>query len=164
MRGIKAPSSKREEAKSMGIFNKCENYEDGVYARRVARGEVPKPRTEVSRAMEIVKLRNEVQELSEENRKLRKAINIYQERLQTMEFVHSMDELIDTMKEEKATKPASSDLFDALLKFKPTASDSDATNMLSPENSIASADIPDNAEFESDEVAQNEVGWNDEER
>lgn len=149
----------------MGLFNKREAFEDGVYARRVARGEVPKTRTEISNAMEIVKLRNEVKELYEENRRLRKEINIYQERLQTMDFVHSMDELIDTMKEEKATaKPSSSDLFDALLKFKPTASGSDANNMLSVENSIASADIPDNAEFDDGEIAENEAGWNDEER
>lgn len=149
----------------MGLFNKRQAFEDSVYARRLARGEVQERPIIIPRPNELEILRREVRELTEENRRLKKEISSYQQQVETFEYVHNIDELIDTMKEEKTAKPSGVDVWSALLKGKPStsATDDSGVNLLSPDFQVTTQ-LPDNAEFESDEVAENEVGWNDEER
>lgn len=149
----------------MGLFNKRQAFEDGVYARRLARGEVQEKSIIIPRPNELELLRREVRELTEENRRLRKEISSYQQQVETFEYVHNIDELIETMKEEKTAKPSGVDVWSSLLKGKPStsATDEGGVNLLSPDCQFITQ-LPDNAEFEDDEVVEDEVGWNDEER
>ena len=150
----------------MGIFFKNrEANEDSVYARRLARGEVAERPIIIQRPNELEILRREVRELTEENRRLRKEISSYQQQVETFEYVHNIDELIDTMKEENATKQTKVDVWSSLLQGKPStsATDDSGGNLLSAESQFITQ-LPDNAEFESDEIAEDEIGWNDEER
>ena len=149
----------------MGLFNKRQAFEDGVYARRLARGEVQEKSIIIPRPNELEILRREVRELTEENRRLRKEISSYQQQVETFEYVHNIDELIETMKEEKTAKPSGVDVWSSLLKGKPStsATDESGVNLLLPASQFITQ-LPDNAEFEDDEVVEDEVGWNDEER
>ena len=154
-----------KEAKPMGLFSKRQAFEDSVYARRLARGEVQEKPIIIPRPNELEMLRREVRELTEENRRLRKEISSYQQQVETFEYVHNIDELIETMKEEKTTKPSGVDVWSSLLKGKPStsATDDSGINLLLPASQFMTQHLPDNAEFE-DEVVEDEVGWNDEER
>jgi len=86
----------------MGLFfKKSEPYQDGVYARRLERGEIDgKTLTVFHRPNELERLRQEVKELTAENRRLRKEIVSCQEEISRMTFVNDMDDLIDAMKKD----------------------------------------------------------------
>ena len=143
----------------MGLFRKREEFEDSVYARRVARGEVSEIPVLLHKANEVHQLRREVKELAEENRQLKKQIEEYQEEMTRSAFVHSMDDLIDAMRQDNEKPSIASSSLSALLGWKPSAASDDGgtSNMLLPENYIRAVNT-DISEF-ADEYK--EVDWSD---
>ena len=76
---------------------------DGIYERREARGEIPEEPQLIwqVRASKMEAQKEEIQRLRMENRRLYRELEELQKQLETMNFVHSIDDLIDTMREEK---------------------------------------------------------------
>lgn len=146
-----------------------EKIQDSVYERRRERGEVPtKSYYEKVRekSLELEEQRRLVQLLSEENRRLRRELEKVQAQLSTMEFTHSMDELIDAMREEKKKPDMLFNPFAGIL-GKPSASASSSTDsgnaesMLSPEHmaevqGILNGEIPDDAEIFDEDIDESD--------
>lgn len=84
------------------LFTK-QNTEDSVYARRVARGEIPANPEMLfqTRASKLDEQRQEIVRLTMENRKLQRELEALQKKLETMSYVHSIDDLIDSMAQQK---------------------------------------------------------------
>ena len=80
--------------------------------------------------------RQEIQRLKLENRRLYRELEELQKQLETMNYVHSIDDLIDTMREEKPK--ASNNPFAIFANGGSTGSGTDsgthADKMLSPDN------------------------------
>lgn len=151
-----------------------EKMQDSVYERRKERGELPMEsyfEKVMGKSLELEEQRRLVQSLSEENRRLRWELEKVQAQLSTMEFTHSMDELIDAMREEKKKPDMLFNPFAGIL-GKPSASANSSTDsgnaesMLSPENllqtkSILNGEIPDDAEFLDEEDMDVSDGMDD---
>ena len=88
--------------KSILSQKKNETEHDSVYERRVMRGEVPEDPQHIweARVSRMEKQKQEIEALTMENRRLRRELEKLQKELQTMEYVHSIDDLIDTMQKQ----------------------------------------------------------------
>lgn len=145
------------------------NIQDSVYEKRKERGELPDQsyyEKVMKKSLELEEQRRLVQSLSEENRRLRRELEKVQAQLSTMEFTHSMDELIDAMREEKKKPDMLFNPFAGLL-GKPSVSGSstsdsgDAESMLSPEHmaevqGILNGEIPDDAEIFDEDIDESD--------
>lgn len=144
----------------MGMFDRLkmaieesQKPADSVYERRVQRGEIPadpelawKQRTSRLEAQ-----KKEIESLTMENWKLRRELERLQGEMETMAYVHSIDDLIDTMAQQKQNAGS----------FNPFAtwgsggaaadSSSQADKVLSPETDFDGEIPEDDAEFVSDE-------------
>ena len=88
--------------KSILSQKKNETEHDSVYERRVMRGEVPEDPQHIweARVSRMEKQKQEIEALIMENRRLRRELDKLQKELETMQYVHSIDELIDTMQKQ----------------------------------------------------------------
>lgn len=88
--------------KSILSQKKNETEHDSVYERRVARGEVTEDPQRIweARVSRMEKQKQEIEALTMENRRLRRELDKLQKELETMQYVHSIDELIDTMQKQ----------------------------------------------------------------
>ena len=111
---------------------------DGIYERREQRGEIPEEPQFIwqARASKMEEQKQEIQRLKLENRRLYRELEELQKQLETMNYVHSIDDLIDTMREEKPK--ASSNPFALFANGGNTGSGTDsgthADKMLSPDS------------------------------
>lgn len=143
----------------MGIFDRLkiaieesQKPADSVYERRVQRGEISadpeiawKQRTN---RLEAQKKENE--SLTMENRKLRRELERLQGEMETMNYVHSIDDLIDTMAQKKS-KAGSFNPFATWGSGGAADGGSLGDKVLSQEIDFFGEIPEDNAEFASDE-------------
>lgn len=84
-------------------FIKKQNNNDSIYNRRLQRGEIPDTPEFAweKKANKIEQQKQEIQDLKIENRKLLRELDALKKQLETMEYVHSIDDLIDSMTQQK---------------------------------------------------------------
>lgn len=94
----------------MGMFDRLKTAieesqkpADSVYARRVQRGEIPADPEFAwqQRTSKLEAQKKEIETLTAENRKLRRELERLQGEMETMAYVHTIDDLIDTMAQQK---------------------------------------------------------------
>ena len=155
----------------MGLFNNLfrkgtEQNEDSVYNRRKERGELPEQlKKQIHLRKQLEEQQRIVDALEEENRKLRSELQDAYERLERAEYIHSIDDLIDAMKQ-----PAKEDVhYNPFTAFIRTAdlngggassgSDADSSmsgNALEPDQYCDN--IPDDAEFGDEGTDIDDIG------
>ena len=84
-------------------FIKKQNNNDSIYNRRLQRGEIPDTPEFAweRRVSKIEQQKQEIQDLKIENRKLLRELETLKKQISTMQYVHSIDDLIDSMAQQK---------------------------------------------------------------
>lgn len=88
--------------KNLLANKKSETEHDSVYERRVKRGEIAADAERVweARISRMEKQKQEIAALTMENRRLHRELEKLQKEIERMGYVHSIDELIDTMQSQ----------------------------------------------------------------
>lgn len=143
-----------KEVKAMAFLEKLFCYDDrtdGIYERRKARGEVQDiATTHISLRQQVEEQKKIVRDLVQENNRLRKELNDAYEQLKRNDFIHSMDDLIEAMKDKPKDNDCLYNPFAAYMRnaHSSTSSGSSADssvygNAFEPEQ----CDVPDDAEY-----------------
>ncbi len=151
----------------MGIIKKIlggdTEKNDSVYQRRKERGELPDQiRIQVGMRKQLEDQQKIVDRLSEENLGLRKELKEAYEKLDRAEYIHSIDDLIDAMKqpvkEDVHYNPFTAFIRTADFSGGGTGSDANSSmagNALEPEQYC---DIPDDAKFDDENQDIDDIG------
>lgn len=85
---------------------KKQNNNDSIYNRRLQRGEIPDTPEFAweRRVSKIEQQKQEIQDLKIENRKLLRELETLKKQISTMQYVHSIDDLIDSMAQQKSVQ------------------------------------------------------------
>lgn len=126
---------------------------DSVYERRVKRGEIPAdPEAAWKQRMgRIEAQKKEIESLTMENRKLRRELERLQGEMETMSYVHSIDDLIDAMAQQKPNAGSFNPFATWGTGGAATDSSSPADKVLSAETGFDGEIPEDDAELASDE-------------
>lgn len=153
----------------MGMFDRLkmaieesQKPADSVYKRRVQRGEIPAD-SEIAwkqRTSRLEAQKKEIESLTMENRKLRRELERLQGEMETMNYVHSIDDLIDTMTQEKP-KAGSFTPFATWGSGGAADSGSLADKVLSQEIDFDGEIPEDDAEFTSEDLAGLISDWDE---
>lgn len=126
---------------------------DSVYQRRVQRGEIPENPEFAwqQRTSRLEEQKKEIEKLTMENRKLRRELERLQGEVETMTYVHSIDDLIDTMAQQKPQAGSFNPFATWGSSGAATDSGSIADKVLSQEIDFEGEIPEDDVEFVSDE-------------
>ena len=87
------------------LFHSSEKEVDSIYERRKERGEVQEPAiAHLNMRRSLEEQKKIVRDLLKENMELRKELDEANERLKRAEFIHSMDDLIEAMKQQPSDR------------------------------------------------------------
>ena len=133
------------------LFHSSEKEVDSIYERRKERGEVQEPAiAHLNMRRSLEEQKKIVRDLLKENLELRKELDEANERLKRAEFIHSMDDLIEAMKQQPSERECLYNPFAAYMRnaHSSTSSGSSADssvygNAFEPEQ----CDVPDDAEY-----------------
>lgn len=144
------------------LFHSSEKEVDSIYERRKERGEVQEPAiVHLNMRRSLEEQKKIVRDLLKENYELRKELDEANERLKRAEFIHSMDDLIEAMKQQPSERECLYNPFAAYLRTAncDTSSGSDDGSMygnaFEPDQYC---DVPDDAEFGDMDTDIDDIG------
>ena len=144
------------------LFQNNEKEVDSIYERRKERGEVSEPAiAHLNMRRNLEEQKKIVRDLLKENMELRKELDAAKEELKRNQFIHSMDDLIEAMKQQPSKGDCIYNPFAAYMRTANfgTSSGSDDGSMygtaFEPDQYC---DVPDDAEFGDMDTDIDDIG------